>query len=161
MMRTVSVVISILALVGCATDLIGRKVPPYPDGMFAQSGACITQHLGYERMCEYSIGLLQSNKNEFIGVLAKKSLRNTKDDLNNWVVTDQLPYPEIDKGFWLAFGECKVRGLLDGTVVAVVKDSDTEYQQANDWAWKVDLESGKFVKINPKDVICLNEGWGV
>ncbi len=148
-------------LAGCSTSLIGQKVPPYPEGSFSQAGACITGHLGYERMCEYSIGILETDKKEIVGLLAKRSLKKKEDDPNTWIVTDHINYPDIQKGYWFAFGTCRINEKRDETVVAIVKNTETEYQQAHGWAQKINLESGKFEKINPSLVTCFNEGWGL
>lgn len=148
-------------LSGCSNSLVGQIVPPYPKMMSSQAGACITGHLGYERMCEYSVGLLQNDNNEYFAILAKKSTKKHDDDPNTWLVTDQLKYPEIKQGTLLVYGSCKQNGKFDQTILAVVIDTNTEFLKATQWVWKVDLETGLFIKINSDNIFCLNEGWGV
>jgi hypothetical protein len=160
-MKSVKIFILIMLLSGCSGNLIGKKVPPYPDNTFSQSGACITSHLGYERMCEYSVSILESDEHEHIAILAKRSLKKEKSDPNVWVVTDQLPYPEIQHGFLFAFGTCKINEEPNEAIISVVKDTDTEFQQSYGWSWQVNFESGKFQKIDASIVTCYNEGWEI
>lgn len=147
-------------LSGCSKSLVGQIVPPYPNSEFSQNGACITGHLGYARMCEYSVGLLQNSKEEFIAILAKKTTKKHEDDPNSWIVTDQLDYPEVKQGTWLVYGSCKQNDKFDQTILAVVIDTNTEFQKTTQWVWRVDLETGLFIKINSDNILCVNEGWG-
>ncbi|NVJ66676.1 MAG: hypothetical protein HWE16_09310 [Gammaproteobacteria bacterium] len=150
---------SLLLLTSCTYNLIGKKVPPYPNGTFSQYGACITSHLGYERMCEYSIGILENEQREHIGLLVLRSLKQKRNDPNDWIVTDHIKHPKVGYGNLLMYGSCMMNQDPDETILAIVEGSHKEYLKATNWAMQVNLNSGKFEKISPSLVSCYNEGY--
>ena len=63
--------------------------------------------------------------------------------------------------FWQA-GSCRLDHVEDGKVIAVVRhDLEQEYSRDVAWARRLELESGKFVVVEPERVDCLNEGYGL
>ena len=144
-----------------SNNMIGKVVPPYPSGLEEVEGSCVTSHLGLERMCDYAIGILQNYSDKRTTILAKKSIKKNRFDSPLWEVTDQLEYPVIKNGFWLSHGSCLLNGKLDQTVITIVKDSPTEYQEATSWAWKLNINTGKFEKISHENIKCLNGAWGL
>jgi len=147
----------ILALMGSAqaADLVGTTVPPFPDGLDEQGGSCIGPTP--ERLCERGVGILIDAAGKQVGVYTGTEAGHRPDGRALWRVTDQLPYPKLGKGQDLIFAQCRHQGVDDGTVMAVVRRSKLEWLPAVSWAYRVDGASGKFVKLDPKGVDCVNE----
>lgn len=153
-----------------ASELIGRIVPPYPDGLRDAGGTCISESDDYAHVCDYSIGVLAADVGgEAEGdpeaepapryvVAAKLAGRDGQSAL--WKITDVQPYPEVVKGYHLQFGSCRVHGKADGRLAAIVRqDTDTEYLTDVIWARRLDLQSGKLAEVHQAAVDCINEAY--
>lgn len=160
-MKTIVWIFGPLLLVGTcvAGDLTGTIVPPFPDGWKDQGGACIAGSLGAEKICDYSIGVVE--KDNHLVLFFGKSAPRTDPMKPRWLVTDQMPYPEAPTGFQVVYNQCERNGKPDQTIVAVIKTANTEWYTVVRSAYKANLDTGRFEKISIKGLRCGNEGWGV
>ena len=142
-----------------ATGIRGSIVPSFPEGWKDEGGACISSSLGADKMCDYSIGIVRASSGLYL-YIGKKAPR-IEPKKARWLVTDQMPYPQIQHGQELVFSLCERNGELDQTILAVVKTTDTEWHTTARLAYKVNLNTGRFERIPPKGIRCLNEGWGI
>lgn len=153
-----------------ASGLIGKIVPPYPEGLRDAGGSCISESDDYARVCDYSIGVLASTDGDDseAGPEAEPALRYVvaakmagRDGQSaRWKITDAQPYPKAAEGYQLQFGSCRIHGKEDDRLAAVVRQSmDEEYLQDVIWARRLDLPSGKLVEIQPTAVDCINEAY--
>lgn len=148
----------------CASELIGRVVPPYPDGLHDIGGSCISDSDDYAHVCDYSIGVLAAAADpgaepapRYV-VAAKMAGRDGQSA--RWQITDAHPYPKAAEGYYLQFGTCRVHGKEDGRLAAVVRQKmDKEYSDDVIWARRFDLQSGKLVEVHPAAVDCINEAY--
>jgi hypothetical protein len=153
-----------------ASGLIGKVVPPYPEGLRDAGGACISESDDHARVCDYSIGVLATADGEDSGtdpaaepalryvVAAKMAGRDGQSAL--WKITDAQPYPTAAEGYQLQFGSCRIHGKNDERLAAVVRQSmDKEYLRDVIWARRLDLQSGRLVEVDPAAVDCINEAY--
>lgn len=149
---------------GWASGLVGRTVPPYPDGLQDIGGSCLSDSSDYDRVCDYSIGLLAEAADDADAepapryiVAARLAGRDGQQAL--WEITDAQPYPKVGEQFHLQTGSCRVDGHDDGMLAAVVRqDPAHEFLTEVAWARRLDLASGKFVPAAGK-VDCINEAY--
>jgi hypothetical protein len=143
-----------------AESLVGRKVPPYPAGLESKYGACIAHSLGLNHACDFSVSDLRHAGQEPHAILVKKKVSESGGK-PVWEVTDQLDYPPLEKGEFLSFASCKLNGIPDYRILALVKEGDKEWLKASKWAGTVDLQSGRFSNIPPENIECENAWWGI
>lgn len=143
-----------------AGSLVGAKVPPYPAGLESKYGACIAHSLGLNHACDFSVSDLRYVAKEPHAILVKKKI-GENGNKPIWEITDQMDYPSIEKGEFLAFASCKLNGEPDYRILALVKEGDKEWLKASKWAGTVDLQNGRFSKISPENIECENAWWGI
>jgi hypothetical protein len=73
-----------------------------------------------------------------------------------WTVSDVVAYPKVPKGHDLVWATCRNDRVEDTSIVAVVRNSKQPWLQAVGWAYRADEASGKFTKVDPKRVDCVN-----
>ncbi|RYZ73822.1 MAG: hypothetical protein EOP91_04155 [Lysobacteraceae bacterium] len=168
---------SVLALAGLlaasvpaetwAVELIGRTMPPYPDRLQDIGGACVSDSIDPDHVCDYSIAVLgtatsadaDAEPQPRYVVAGRMAGRDGAKAL--WKITDAQPYPEVARGFSWQVGNCRLDKVDDGRVVAIVRqDRQQEYLAEVSWARRLDLVSGKFATLAPSRVDCVNEGYG-
>ena len=137
-----------------ADELVGKRVPPFPDGMYEGGGSCIA--IGTQDPCHGGVGVLMSAAGKEKGVYASISDGHDEEGHPFWIVTDVIPYPRVNKGYHLDWGSCRYDGVEDSAVIAVVKHSKQSWLRAADWAYRVENASGKLIKLDPKRVDCYN-----
>jgi hypothetical protein len=137
-----------------ADELVGKRVPPFPDGMYAGGGSCIAA--GTKDPCHLTISVLMSANGKEMGIFA--SVSDGRDELGTRfaIVTDIIPYPTVKKGYHLEWSSCRYSGVEDEAVLAVVKASKQQWLRAADWAYRVENASGRLIKLDPKYVDCYN-----
>lgn len=153
-----------------ASELIGRIVPPYPDGLRDAGGTCISGSGEYAHVCDYSIGVLaddgggdpagapETEPAPRYVIAAKLAGRDGQSAL--WKITDAQPYPKAAEGYQLQFGSCRIHGKEDGRLAAVVRqDTNKEYLTDVIWARRLDLQSGKLAEVHPAAVDCISEAY--
>ena len=147
--------------------LVGRTMPPYPDGLREVGGICLADSRNPGAVCDYSIGLLADIGNDpeaaaVMRYVVAGRIQGRDGTVALWKITDALPYPAVARDYYWQAGSCRVDREEDSKVIAVVRhDLEQEYSGDVAWARGLDLESGKFVKVDPKRVDCLNEGYGL
>jgi hypothetical protein len=142
--------------------ITGTVVPPYPAGMDSSMGACIGM-ASTSNSCELSVGILEDANGKPLLLWVGRLSGNDEQGHSRWLVTDQMPYPQAElanKHLFFEYSVCEVDGKGDDSVLAVVRDSKNEQLQAVGWAYRVDLTSGKFVRVDPKSVMCGNTALG-
>ena len=136
----------------------GSIVPPYPAGVGDVKGTCIGVNRNHDP-CEYSLGILEDrNAMPFLLAVEKLEKRDAKGK-PVWRVLDSLPYPRHDGTTVFEYASCRYRGRDDDTVMALVPahdESSPEYIGAKNWAYKVNLSSGRLEKVDPAQVDCAN-----
>lgn len=110
--------LSLLTTVAGAAELVGSTVPPYPDGLIDQSGACIAQSRGLEHECDYSIAVLANSDGKPSVLIGARLKERGNQQKPIWIVTDGLPYPALPEGYLLAIATCQVDGKDDETIIA-------------------------------------------
>src|SRR5215469_18746717 len=96
-MRTIAAVM-LLVSTAHADELVGRIVPPFPNGMYAGGGACAGP--GRQDPCHRTVNVLFSAGGKKVGVYTAVSTGRS----GFWIVSDILPYPKIGKGHDLVWG---------------------------------------------------------
>ncbi len=143
-----------------AGDLIGRTVPPYPDGLHDVGGSCLTDTPGYEHICDYSIGVLADGAEEGAALrwIVLGRMAGREGQQARWLITDAVAHPDTGAGYHLQTGTCRLDGKEDDRVLAVVRD-DPQGELLTDvvWARRVQLPQARFLPIEPARVDCLNE----
>lgn len=141
--------------VAYAEELVGKRVPPFPEGMYKGGGACIGN--SSEDRCHRSVSVLMSSKGKRMGVYAAVSDGRDDRGFAFWIVTDVMPYPRVNKGHELVWGSCRYDGVEDNSVVAVVVlTSKRPWLYATGWAYRVEDTSGRFIKLDTMHVDCAN-----
>src|SRR3989442_12222534 len=149
----------LVANVCLAGDIRGSIVPPFPKGWKDQGGACIGGPLGFDKICEYSIGVLEEGSQLVLYI--GKSAPPIDAKTPRWLVTDQMPYPKAPAGFHVVLGSCERDGTRDETIIAIVKTTDTEGYDTVRSAFHRNLSTGRFERTSTTGMRCRNEGWGV
>ncbi|MEO8365644.1 MAG: hypothetical protein ABI538_05490 [Pseudoxanthomonas sp.] len=159
-----------LPLTAVGADLVGKTMPPYPEGLREIGGACLSDSTGPEHVCDYSIGLLAdastnsdtaSDAEPVMRYVTAGRMAGRDGTLALWKVTDAQVYPKVAKGFFWQSGTCRVGKVADAKVVAIVRQGpEQQYLTDVAWARRLDLESGKFIEVDPARVDCVNEGYG-
>jgi hypothetical protein len=144
-----------------ATDFIGSIIPPYPEGLTHKQGACIASPAhGFNNICDYSIGILEDHEGKLKTIFGARMTGRDASKKAFWNITDTLPYPTLQAGYFLAIANCQDDGKDDQTIIAAVRATDTEWLKDILWAKRYDLKTGKFVDHASTRVQCANEGWG-
>lgn len=153
-----------------AVELVGKTVPPYPEGLREVGGACLSDSSDPGRVCAYSIGVLaDADVDPGPGPDAEPSMRYVtagrlagRDGPSAlWKITDAQDYPRVAEGFFWQAGTCRVDRIEDANVIAVVRqDLEQAYLTDVAWARRLDQKSGKFAVLDPARVDCVNEGYG-
>jgi hypothetical protein len=139
-----------------AQGLVGSIVPPYPAGLSEQEGSCIGDKP--DQPCEWGIGVLANAAGKKVQIVASSDAKRPEEKNARWRVTDAIPYPPVGKGLELAVATCRSSGAEDSSILAVVRSSKKEWLQAAGWAYRLDRASGKFVKLSPQGIDCINTG---
>ena len=153
-----------------AVELVGKTMPPYPDGLREVGGACLSGSADPGHVCDYSIGLLADasadrdddpDAEPLMRYVTAGRLAGRDGATALWKITDAQAYPKVAKGFFWQAGTCRVDKVGDARVIAVVRQGlEQEYLSDVAWARRLDLKSGKFEAVDPARVDCINEGYG-
>ena len=148
-----------------AQELVGRSVPPYPDGLAPVLGSCMSESSDPERICDFSLAVIGSRDGDAVTPRFVVAERNAGYDgaSPRWEVTDAVPYPATDKDRYFQVGSCRVDGRDDPRVGALVRHTDATRERITDVAWAVRLElpEGRLAAVDPGAVDCLNEARGL
>ena len=150
-----------------ASGLVGRSVPPYPDGLQDVLGSCLSPSHDPTRACEFSIHVLADPVAAQDPLAAPRFIiaaRNAGYDGSHprWTVTDQAPYPDVGEGWFVHLGNCQVDGRDEPALVAVVREgSRAQWLDEVAWARRLDFAEGRFVQVDTAKVRCANEAIGI
>ncbi|MEL1263565.1 hypothetical protein [Pseudoxanthomonas putridarboris] len=157
---------SLLASTGSpGAELVGRVVPPYPDGLQDVGGSCVSDSSDPLRVCEYAITLLASAPVDAPGepeprYLIAGRMAGREGAHARWQVTDAVPYPDAVPGYYLQFGTCRLDGQDDSRVAAIVRQHGMqEWLKDIAWAGRIELPAGRFTVLDAKAVDCINEAY--
>ncbi len=164
--RSALLLLSLSPAVAGAVELIGKTMPPYPEGLQEIGGTCLSDSAGPEHVCDFSIGLLADASADpqaepVLRYVVAGRMAGREGPKALWKITDAQAYPRTAKGFFWQAGSCRVDKVDDAKVVAVVRQgAEQEYLTEVAWARRLDLKTGKFSVIDPARVDCINEGYG-
>lgn len=142
--------------------LIGKVVPPYPDGMKSNTGSCVGSGMEPEELCARSIITLDDGEDRTVQLLAAKFVDRLGDE-PRWRITDAVPYPALRRDELVAIATCQRDGVDDAGVLAIIDTglegaSGLDMLPAVRWALRLDRKTGRFMRISPARVRCYNEG---
>lgn len=148
---------------GCTTQQTDRQVPAADraadgGGIDNGRGLCIAGKQA-EDTCAFAIGLLEDDKEQPVALLSRELIDYDTGGHPNWRVKDRLAVPRDNRNVHLEVGSCRLDGTPDQTVVAMVPGYDQsgpEWIRASDWAYRVQLPSGKFLRMAPARIDCAN-----
>ena len=147
-----------------AAALIGKTVPPYPDGLEEGSGSCVAGGEGLEYACDFGVATIgnraASGEVSVRYLLASRNI-DTAAKQPRWEVTDAVDAPNIDSGYDLQIVGCRVNGADVPGLVAVVRYGDVEYSSDVTWARRFDTATGKLSDIPVDSVDCANLSAGI
>lgn len=144
--------------------LAGCTMQPRPGGEAESGGidngrgACIGDAQG-EDICAFAIGILEDKKEQPVAVLVRELVDYDESDHPNWRVRDRVAVPRERRDLHLEQGSCRLDGTADATIVALVPFYDergAEWIGAQEWAYRVELPSARFVQLEPARVDCHN-----
>jgi len=164
--RIASLVLAMLPMAASAVELIGKTVPPYPQGLRDVGGSCLSDSTDPAHVCDFSIGLLADagadpSADPVLRYVIAGRMAGREGPLALWKITDAQAYPKVEKGYFWQAGSCRVDKTDDAKVIAVVRQgAEQEYLTDIAWARRLDLKSGKFSVLDPARVDCVNEGYG-
>ncbi|MET0656281.1 MAG: hypothetical protein ABWX88_10850 [Pseudoxanthomonas sp.] len=164
--RTALLTLAMLPLAAEAVELIGKTVPPYPEGLQDIGGSCLSDSADPAHVCDFSIGLLADatadpNFEATPRYVVAGRMAGREGPLALWKITDAQAYPKVGKGYFWQAGSCRVDKVEDAKVIAVVRQgTEGEYLTDIAWARRLDLKSGTFAVLDPSRVDCVNEGFG-
>jgi hypothetical protein len=156
-MWVVAVILAAILSVTCVTqaqELVGKVVPPFPGGMYEGGGACIGKDPQFS--CQRGVNVLVSADGKKVGIFAASRAGRDSKGGALWTVSDVVAYPKVPKGHDLVWATCRNDRVEDTSIVAVVRNSKQPWLQAVGWAYRADEASGKFTKVDPKRVDCVN-----
>jgi hypothetical protein len=74
----------------------------------------------------------------------------------------EMKQPALPSGYTVNYGECKINGVLRQDVIAIVRHAEQrEWSSDLRGFWFADEKARAFIKAQPKQVQCRNEGYGV
>ncbi len=147
-----------------AAALIGKTVPPYPDGLEEASGSCVAGGEGLEHACDFGVATIgnraASGEVSVRYLLASRNI-DTAAKQPQWEVTDAVDAPSIDSGYDLQIAGCRLNGTDVPGLVAVVRHGDAEFSSDATWARRFDTATGKLSDIPVDSVDCANLSAGI
>ncbi len=147
-----------------AATLVGRTMPPYPEGLTEVQGVCVPGGEAPERVCDFGLAVLgrqfaeRSAENVYL-----VASRNADPDARQpqWTITDALAVPAHNADRELQLGGCRLDDEMRSDVVALVRHADGEYATDITWVRRLDIATGRFVEIGLDRVDCINPGYGL
>lgn len=142
--------------------LVGKVVPPYPDGLKSNTGSCVGSDTDPKDVCARSIATLDDARDRTVQLLAAEFVDRVGDE-PRWRITDAVAYPALRADELVAIATCQRAGVDDVGVVAIIDlgtegSSGLEMLPAVRWAVRLDRATGKFLRVPPSQVRCYNEG---
>lgn len=142
--------------------LVGKVVPPYPEGLKSNTGSCVGSGSSPDLVCARSIVTLDDGDDRTLQLLAAQFVDRVGDE-PRWRITDAVTYPALRRDELVVIATCQRDGVDDAGLVAII-DTATEHAAELDmlpavrWAMRLDRKTGKFLRVAPSRVRCYNEG---
>ncbi len=151
-----------VAWAGGPPALVGKVVPPYPDGLKSNTGSCVGSDTDPKDVCARSIATLDDASDRTLQLLAAQFVDRVGDE-PRWRITDAIPYPTLRTDELVAIATCQRAGEDDAAVVAIIDPgaegtAQLDMLPAVRWAVRLDRATGKFLRVPPSQVRCYNEG---
>lgn len=142
--------------------LVGKVVPPYPDGLKSNTGSCVGSDTDPKDVCARSIATLDDARDRTLQLLAAEFVDRVGDE-PRWRITDAIAYPVLRADELVAIATCQRAGVDDVSVVAIIDvggegTAGLDMLPAVRWAVRLDRATGKFLRVSPAQVRCYNEG---
>ena len=156
-----------MGIAAAELPLIGKTMPPYPEGLREVGGICLADPGNPGAVCDHSIALLADASIDpgaaaVMRYVVAGRMQGRDGTVALWKITDALPYPAVAQDYFWQAGSCRLDRVEDGKVIAVVRhDLEQEYSRDVVWARRLELKSGRFLAVEPERVDCLNEGYGL
>jgi hypothetical protein len=149
--------------VAMAQSLVGATIPPDPNGFVHKTGACIAKSLGAERMCDYSVGLLQDTNGVPRLVYGARRLESrTAANQARWTVAATFNVPALTAGQYVAMATCRMDEVADETIVAIVQaEGSKAWNDKIILAKRFDFQTERFVDLPVADISCENVAHGL
>lgn len=150
-----------------AQDLVGRHTPPYPDGLALIHASCMSDSPQLGLACGHSVAVLGAPAAAGATPVARFVIASRRAGMSGdslrWEIVDALPYPAAGPGRYFQSGSCRLDGVADAQVVAVVNDADPARDRVTDIAWaaRLDLPEARFTVLDAARVDCENEAYGL
>lgn len=147
-----------------ADALIGKTMPPYPDGLENVEGSCVPGGDGLDHACDFGLAILARPSPSGVPIaqyLIASSNTDTATPQPEWQVTDALDAPSVADGYGLQLTGCRLDGASSAGIVAIVRHGKAEYSSDVTWARRFDTATGKLVEVDLKHVDCVDPGYGV
>lgn len=159
MKLAITVVASMFVLTHCpqanASELIGRVVPPFPVGISEGGGSCIGDDDA--TLCQRAFLILKTSAGRDF-LIVSGSAEPPDGKKARWRIIDALAYPKYSRRYDFV-SECRRSGTPDASIIAIVRVASWKnWLPAWRWAYRVENSTGKFVKLNPQNVDCANDG---
>lgn len=139
-------------------EWVGLQVPPYPDGLVSNLGACVGSGTTPEEVCAYSIGTLDAADGRALHLFAGRAAGHVGQQAR-WTITDLIAYPALGRNEYLSIATCERNGVPEAGMAAVV-DTRGAGEMYDAVRWAVRLDQGKFVETPTAGIRCYNEGYG-
>lgn len=143
-------------------SLVGKVVPPYPEGLKSNTGSCVGSGSEPGQVCARSIATLDDSEDRTLQLLAAEFVDRVGDE-PRWRITDAVPYPVLHRDELVVIATCQRDGVDDAGLIAIIDTgtahaAELEMLPATRWALRLDRATGKFVRVPPSRVRCYNEG---
>jgi hypothetical protein len=158
-MKNAFVILSLLLLssVSHADTYVGRIIPPFPDEIENLGGALINFETGKE--VKWSQTLVKLDGTLYLW-LNSFEIRAGKKAYFKVIHHIELPMPNVGEGIY--FAQCMNKETNENNITAFGNGApEQEWHDAITHAWKPNLEIGEFETVNPNNIICYNEGYGI
>lgn len=145
--------------------LVGQVVPPYPDGLQDIGGSCVSDSIDPAHVCDHAITVLADadgdpEREPVPRYVIAGRMAGRDGPRARWEITDAVPYPSNQPGYYLQFGSCRLNRQGDHRVAAMVRQHGMQPWLTDiAWAGRIELSSGRFTVLDAKAVDCLNEAY--
>lgn len=147
-----------------AATLIGKTVPPYPDGLAEVGGSCVPVP-GSVRLCDFGLQMVGSPAADGGAAMARYLIAtsNTTPDAEkpSWKVIDAVDAPTLEPGTDMQLGGCRLDGKDDGGLVVAIRHGAKEGDTVIRWARHFDPAAGKLAEVDVARVACADPAAGV
>lgn len=101
-------------------------------------------------------------KGDTLILLHEKAYNPENGSMARYIFQDAIQLNEVKKGYFIIYGQCLLDGQNDAYIVALMKvrKSKKGYFRKCAQAWRLNPITHFFEEIDPKMVICYDEGDG-